>query len=81
MSIAGKTTFIRMLHGSLKPDDESIEVPEFRVSYKPQKISPKFPGSVRPPAHAHALNTRVRPCKHCMQLAAHLQHSLGLQLP
>ena len=50
MPIAGKTTFIRMLHGSLKPDDESIEVPEFRVSYKPQKISPKFPGSVRPPA-------------------------------
>ena len=49
MPIAGKTTFIRMLHGSLKPDDESIEVPEFRVSYKPQKISPKFPGSVRPP--------------------------------
>jgi translation initiation factor RLI1 len=44
----GKTTFIRMLHGSLKPDDESIEVPEFRVSYKPQKISPKFPGTVRP---------------------------------
>ena len=51
MLIAGKTTFIRMLHGSLKPDDESIEVPEFRVSYKPQKISPKFPGSVRSPAH------------------------------
>ena len=50
MPLAGKTTFIRMLHGSLKPDDESIEVPEFRVSYKPQKISPKFPGSVRPPA-------------------------------
>ena len=45
-AFAGKTTFIRMLHGSLKPDDESIEVPEFRVSYKPQKISPKFPGSV-----------------------------------
>ena len=51
MLIAGKTTFIRMLHGSLRPDDESIEVPEFRVSYKPQKISPKFPGSVRSPAH------------------------------
>ena len=44
---AGKTTFIRMLHGSLKADDEDIEIPEFRVSYKPQKISPKFPGSVR----------------------------------
>lgn len=42
----GKTTFIRMLHGSLKPDDESTEVPEFKVSYKPQKISPKFPGTV-----------------------------------
>ena len=36
-----------MLHGSLKADDETVEVPEFRVSYKPQKISPKFPGSVR----------------------------------
>lgn len=43
----GKTTFIRMLHGSLKADDESVEVPEFKVSYKPQKISPKFPGTVR----------------------------------
>ena len=46
MSSGVNTTFIRMLHGSLKPEDESIEVPEFRVSYKPQKISPKFPGSV-----------------------------------
>ena len=43
----GKTTFIRMLHGSLKADEEDIDLPEFRVSYKPQKISPKFPGSVR----------------------------------
>ena len=77
MLIAGKTTFIRMLHGSLKPDDESIEVPEFRVSYKPQKISPKFPGSVRSPAHV-SQHRSFRPCKHCMQLAAHLQHALGL---
>ena len=45
----GKTTFIRMLHGSLTPDEDGIEVPEFKVSYKPQKISPKFPGSVRAP--------------------------------
>ena len=44
----GKTTLVRMLHGSLKPDDEGTEIPEFKVSYKPQKISPKFPGSVRP---------------------------------
>ena len=44
----GKTTLVRMLHGSLKPDnEEEVEIPEFRVSYKPQKISPKFPGSVR----------------------------------
>lgn len=43
----GKTTFIRLLGGLLQPDDTSIEIPEFRVSYKPQKISPKFPGSVR----------------------------------
>ncbi|KAA6425447.1 MAG: ABC transporter E family member 2-like [Trebouxia sp. A1-2] len=39
----GKTTFIRMLAGMLPPDDEErTEVPEFNVSYKPQKISPKF---------------------------------------
>jgi len=31
----------------LKPDDESIEVPELNVSFKPQMISPKFPGTVR----------------------------------
>ena len=44
----GKTTFIRMLAGGLKPDDEETDIPQFRVSYKPQKISPKFPGTVRP---------------------------------
>lgn len=43
----GKTTFIRMLAGLQKPDDESIEVPELNVSYKPQKISPRFEGTVR----------------------------------
>uniref|UniRef100_A0A8K9XY32 ATP binding cassette subfamily E member 1 n=1 Tax=Oncorhynchus mykiss TaxID=8022 RepID=A0A8K9XY32_ONCMY len=37
----GKTTFIRMLAGRLKPD-EGGEVPILNVSYKPQKISPKF---------------------------------------
>jgi len=42
----GKTTFIRMLAGILKPDTE-VELPELHVSYKPQKISPKFQGSVR----------------------------------
>jgi ATP-binding cassette subfamily E protein 1 len=43
----GKTTFIRLLAGLLKPDDESTEVPDLFVSYKPQKIAPKFPGTVR----------------------------------
>jgi len=43
----GKTTFIRMLAGLLKPDDPSIVVPELNVSYKPQKISPKFQGTVQ----------------------------------
>lgn len=43
----GKTTFIKMLAGKLKPDDESLDIPELNVSYKPQTISPKFQGSVR----------------------------------
>eukprot|EP00161_Ancyromonas_sigmoides_P000007 TRINITY_DN0_c1_g1_i2.p1 TRINITY_DN0_c1_g1~~TRINITY_DN0_c1_g1_i2.p1 ORF type:complete len:617 (-),score=286.29 TRINITY_DN0_c1_g1_i2:255-2105(-) len=42
----GKTTFIRMLAGLLEPDGGQ-EVPEMSVSYKPQKISPKFAGTVR----------------------------------
>ena len=37
----GKTTFIRMLAGLMKSDGED-QVPELNVSYKPQKISPKF---------------------------------------
>jgi ATP-binding cassette subfamily E protein 1 len=45
----GKTTFIRMLAGLLKPDkiegDENM--PELNVSYKPQTISAKFEGTVR----------------------------------
>ncbi|CAO3582075.1 unnamed protein product [Absidia cylindrospora] len=42
----GKTTFIRLLAGLLKPDGEN-QIPELNVSYKPQKISPKFKGTVR----------------------------------
>ena len=37
----GKTTFIRMLAGLMKSDNDE-SVPELNVSYKPQKISPKF---------------------------------------
>jgi ATP-binding cassette, sub-family E, member 1 len=43
----GKTTFIRMLAGILKPDEDDVEVPALNVSYKPQKISPRFEGTVR----------------------------------
>lgn len=42
----GKTTFIRLLAGIIKPDGIE-QVPEQLVSYKPQKIAPKFKGSVR----------------------------------
>ncbi|KAF9364434.1 Fe-S cluster-binding ribosome biosynthesis protein [Mortierella sp. NVP85] len=42
----GKTTFIRLLAGGLKPDGD-LYVPELNVSYKPQKIAPKFQGTVR----------------------------------
>jgi len=43
----GKSTMIQMLAGKLKPDDPSIEVPELNISYKPQKIAPKYDGTVR----------------------------------
>lgn len=50
----GKTTFIRMLAGipSAAPDeflgdDPDAELPSFNISYKPQKISPKFESTVR----------------------------------
>jgi ATP-binding cassette subfamily E protein 1 len=42
----GKTTFIRLLAGLLEPDEGDMP-DKLAVSYKPQKISPKFQGSVR----------------------------------
>lgn len=42
----------------LKPDSvegSDVEIPEFNVSYKPQKISPKFPSTVR-----HLLIQKIR---------------------
>jgi ATP-binding cassette subfamily E protein 1 len=42
----GKSTLIQLLAGKLKPDDPSAEVPELSISYKPQKISPKYQGTV-----------------------------------
>lgn len=43
----GKTTFIKMLAGILKPDDESVEMMKLSISYKPQTIAPKFKGTVQ----------------------------------
>jgi ATP-binding cassette subfamily E protein 1 len=48
----GKTTFIRMLAGLLQPDDDPSkhgepQLPKLNISYKPQKISPRFRGTVR----------------------------------
>ena len=44
----GKTTLVRMLSGDKKcpPDEKEFEIPELAVSYKPQKIAPKYPGTV-----------------------------------
>ncbi|KAL7083496.1 hypothetical protein ACP275_14G166700 [Erythranthe tilingii] len=50
----GKSTFIRMLAGKLKPDSvegSDANVPEFKVSYKTQMIHRKFPGTVRELLH------------------------------
>ena len=42
----GKTTFVKLLAGKIKPDNEDDEQ-HFKVSMKPQTIAPKFPGTVR----------------------------------
>jgi ATP-binding cassette subfamily E protein 1 len=57
----GKTTFIRMLAGLIKPDDPTIEVPELNVSYKPQTISPKFEGTVEGLLQSKIQNTYLHP--------------------
>ena len=45
----GKSSFIRMLAGLSEPDwtDGQNNLPNFVVSYKPQKIAPKYAGTVR----------------------------------
>ena len=50
----GKTTFIKLLTGKLKPDD-GVTIPELMVSYKPQILSPKFEGTVN-----DLLNLRIK---------------------
>ncbi|GFP79272.1 ABC transporter e family member 2 [Phtheirospermum japonicum] len=60
----GKTTFIRMLAGLLKPDSvegSDVEIPEFNVSYEPQKISPKFQSTVRMLLHQKIRDSYMHP--------------------
>jgi len=70
----GKTTFVRMLAGLLKSDEQvSYEkrgmeyeasqagVPDLNVSYKPQKISPKFQGTVRELLHNRIRDSYIHP--------------------
>ncbi|GFP89240.1 ABC transporter e family member 2 [Phtheirospermum japonicum] len=60
----GKTTFIRMLAGLLKPvsvEGSDVEIPEFNVSYKPHKISPKFQSTVRMLLHQKIRDSYMHP--------------------
>lgn len=70
----GKTTFIRMLAGLLKSDEQTdaeaagdeflaaeLGVPKLFVSFKPQKISPKFQGSVRELLHKKIRDAYIHP--------------------
>jgi len=48
----------------LKPDEAAegdVEVPEFNVSYKPQKISPKFASTVRNLLHQKIRDSYMHP--------------------
>ncbi|XP_062513621.1 ATP-binding cassette sub-family E member 1-like [Corticium candelabrum] len=56
----GKTTFIRVMAGHFKPKSGG-EVPRLNVSYKPQKISPKFEGSVRQLLHTKIQDAYIHP--------------------
>ncbi|KAK6014224.1 hypothetical protein OSTOST_20422 [Ostertagia ostertagi] len=56
----GKTTMIRLLAGSLKPDEE-VEMPNMTISYKPQKISPKYENYVRHMLHEKIPNMYMHP--------------------
>lgn len=56
----GKTTLIRILAGNLEAD-ENAEVPTLNISYKPQKISPKFQGTVRQLLQARIRDSIIHP--------------------
>jgi len=43
----GKTSFVKIMGGLLKPDKGSITLNRMSFSYKPQKISPSYDGTVK----------------------------------
>mmetsp|Transcript_26140 Transcript_26140/g.38692 ORF Transcript_26140/g.38692 Transcript_26140/m.38692 type:complete len:655 (-) Transcript_26140:1783-3747(-) len=70
----GKTTFVRMLAGLLKSDEQAkleedgfeweasqAGAPDLNVSYKPQKISPKFSGTVQELLHKRIRSSYSHP--------------------
>lgn len=57
----GKTTLIRLMAGSIDPDDGKDKVPELNISYKPQKISPKSTGTVRVLLHEKVRDAYTHP--------------------
>lgn len=73
----GKTTFIQLLAGKLKSDlgqsETEHQLPELQVSYKPQTISPKFPGTVRQLLQARIPKVYVYP-----QFATEVLKPLGV---
>jgi ATP-binding cassette subfamily E protein 1 len=57
----GKTTLIRMLAGVDRPDDESADIPELNVSYKPQKLVGRTEQTVREVFHDKIRDMWVHP--------------------
>eukprot|EP00009_Paramoeba_aestuarina_P017514 CAMPEP_0201531094 /NCGR_PEP_ID=MMETSP0161_2-20130828/46581_1 /ASSEMBLY_ACC=CAM_ASM_000251 /TAXON_ID=180227 /ORGANISM="Neoparamoeba aestuarina, Strain SoJaBio B1-5/56/2" /LENGTH=607 /DNA_ID=CAMNT_0047933777 /DNA_START=1 /DNA_END=1824 /DNA_ORIENTATION=+ len=68
----GKTTFVRMLAGLIEAD-EGKKTPALTVSYKPQKISPKFEGTVR-----QLLHKRIRDAVNLPQFQTDVTKPLNL---
>jgi ATP-binding cassette subfamily E protein 1 len=82
----GKTTFVRMLAGLLKSDEQAkfeeegydyeasqAGVPDLNVSYKPQKISPKFKGTVQ-----ELLHKRIQSSYHHPQFNSDVMKPLNM---
>jgi len=57
----GKTTFVKLLAGKMACDEDSADIPPLNISYKPQKVSPSFPGTVRQLLHTRIQKAYVHP--------------------